>query len=100
MRKLTEASVEEKLEALLRKSLFQLAVSMAKSARQGDSVISDIHLRYGDHLYEKGDYDGAVAQYQKTLGWVQPSHVIRKVSHLPTLPSHVSRALTPSQPID
>ena len=41
--------------------------------------MADIHLRYGDHLYEKGDFDGSVAQYQKTLGWVQPSHIIRKV---------------------
>ena len=68
-----------KLEALLRKSLFQMAISMAKSSQLGDSVISDFHLRYGDYLYEKGDYDGSVSQYQKTLGWVQPSHVIRKV---------------------
>jgi Tfp pilus assembly protein PilF len=34
---------------------------------------------YGDYLYGKGDFDGAMSQFVKTLGHVQPSYVIRKV---------------------
>ena len=33
---------------------------------------------YGDHLYKKGDYAGAIVQYQQTIGHVEPSYVIRK----------------------
>ncbi len=44
-----------------------------------DAGIADIYSKYGDHLYTKGDFDGAVTQYVKTLGFLQPSYVIRKV---------------------
>jgi hypothetical protein len=80
---LIEVSVEDKLEALIRKSLFQLAASMAKTSDLDATVLADIYLRYGDHLYEKGDMDGSVMQYVKTLGWVQPSYIIRKVRATP-----------------
>ena len=33
---------------------------------------------YGDHLYEKGDFEGAIAQYAYTIGHVEPSYVIRR----------------------
>jgi vacuolar protein sorting-associated protein 11 len=33
---------------------------------------------YGDHLYKKGDYEGAVQQYQHTIGHVEPSYVIQR----------------------
>jgi hypothetical protein len=52
---------------------------MAKAANLDSAVLADIYLRYGDHLYEKGDLDGSMVQYTKTLGWVQPSYIIRKV---------------------
>lgn len=52
---------------------------MAKMADLDETVLADIHLRYGDHLYEEGDMDKSVIQYVKTLGWVQPSYIIRKV---------------------
>lgn len=39
----------------------------------------DINRQYGDHLYEKGDYDGAMNQYIKTLGHLEASYVIRMV---------------------
>jgi hypothetical protein len=34
----------------------------------------------GDHLYSKGDYEGAMLQYVETINYVEPSSVIRKVS--------------------
>lgn len=37
-------------------------------------------VRYGDHLYSKGDFEGSMSCYLKTVGTVQASYVIRKVS--------------------
>ncbi|GLD99260.1 hypothetical protein PINS_up007978 [Pythium insidiosum] len=38
----------------------------------------DIFRMYGDHLYEKGDFDGSLRQYVRTIGHVEPSYVIRR----------------------
>lgn len=67
---------------LYSKSLFVLALSLAKTQELDESSVADIHRQYGDHLYTKGDYDGAMSQYVKTLGNLQPSYVIRKVKSL------------------
>lgn len=42
--------------------------------------MAEIYKKYGDFLYHKGDSDGAMQQFIKTIGKVQPSYVIRKVS--------------------
>jgi hypothetical protein len=34
--------------------------------------------RWGDHLYNKGEYDAAMAQYLETLASLEPSYVIRR----------------------
>lgn len=52
---------------------------MAKSQGLDEASLADIHRRYGDHLYAKDDFDGAMQQYLQTLGNLQPSYVIRKV---------------------
>ena len=39
-----------------------------------------IYRKYGDHLYQKGDYDNAMSQYIKAIDNTEPSQVIRKVS--------------------
>jgi len=64
---------------LYAKSLYVLALNMAQSQRLDESSVADIHRQYGDHLYTKADYDGAMAQFVKTIGWIQPSYVICKV---------------------
>lgn len=86
--RLDEKPLRAKLDVLYRKSLFLLAVNLAKShvARatnpdvlaRTEALMGDIYQRYGDHLYNKGDYDGAMAQYVKTIGHTQPSFVIRR----------------------
>ena len=38
-----------------------------------------IFRKYGDYLYQKGDYDGAMQQYLKAIDNTEPSQVIRKV---------------------
>ncbi|KAF9073561.1 hypothetical protein BDP27DRAFT_1260105 [Rhodocollybia butyracea] len=76
---LVEESTSAKLDMLYRSSRYTLALSLAKTQHLDEGHVADIHRQYGDHLYSsKGDYDGAMAQYILTMGWVQPSYVIRK----------------------
>ncbi|OCF37296.1 vacuolar membrane protein [Kwoniella heveanensis BCC8398] len=76
--RLSEQSTSAKLDVLYRRNLFTLAISLARSQGIGEAGIADIHRRYGDYLYTKGDFDGAMGQFVKTLGHLQPSYVIRK----------------------
>ncbi|CAA7271044.1 unnamed protein product [Cyclocybe aegerita] len=75
---LQEKSTAAKLEMLYRKSLYTLALSLAATQKLDDASVADIHRQYGDQLYTKGDYDGAMQQYVQTIGHLQPSYVIRK----------------------
>ncbi|KAG8947308.1 hypothetical protein FRC04_010884 [Tulasnella sp. 424] len=75
---LEEKPTSVKLETLFRQSRFTLAISVARTAGVDESGIADIHRQYGDHLYAKGDDDGAMQQYVRTIGYLQPSYVIRK----------------------
>ncbi|EGF84319.1 hypothetical protein BATDEDRAFT_22251 [Batrachochytrium dendrobatidis JAM81] len=52
--------------------------STNKPDEAADSVIMDIHKRYGDYLYDRGEFDLSVRQYIKTIGHLEPSYVIRK----------------------
>ncbi|ORY30605.1 putative vacuolar membrane protein [Naematelia encephala] len=76
--RLDEHSTAAKLDVLYRRNLFTLAISLARSQGVSEAGIADIHRRYGDYLYGKGDYDGAMSQFVKTLSFLQPSYVIRK----------------------
>ena len=38
-----------------------------------------IFRKYGDSLYQKGEYDNAMQQYLKAIDNTEPSQVIRKV---------------------
>jgi hypothetical protein len=40
--------------------------------------LAEISRLHGDLLYSKTDYPGAIKQYIMTLGFVEPSYVIRK----------------------
>ncbi|WWD18724.1 hypothetical protein CI109_103178 [Kwoniella shandongensis] len=76
--RLEEHSASAKLEVLYRRNLYTLAISLARSQGLGEAGVADIHRRYGDYLYSKGDFDGAMGQFVRTLGNLQPSYVIRK----------------------
>ena len=56
--------------------------SLAQSQQYDQDGVIDIFRQYGDHLYMKGDHDGAIAQYIKTIGKLEASYVIQKVSIL------------------
>ncbi|RXK35794.1 vacuolar membrane protein [Tremella mesenterica] len=76
--KLEEQTTASKLETMYKRSLFPLALTLAKNEGITEAGIADVHRRYGDHLYTKGDFDGAMGQFVQTLGFLQPSYVIRK----------------------
>ena len=62
--------------------MYGLALNMAATQKLDQANVADIHRQYGDFMYGKGDYDGAMAQYIQTIGYLQPSYVIRKVGWL------------------
>lgn len=51
---------------------------IAKNQQYDAEGLIDIFRQYGDHLYSKGDHNGAIEQYIKTIGKLEPSYVIRK----------------------
>ena len=66
-------------QLLFKKNLYGLAIQLAKSQELGEEGMIEIYQQYGDHLYVKGEYDGSIAQYIKTIGHLEPSYIIRKV---------------------
>ncbi|KAI1314698.1 hypothetical protein EDD11_001867 [Mortierella claussenii] len=75
---LDEMDTSMKLDILFKKNMYLLAINLAHNQKYDNASISEIIKRYGDHLYNKGDYDGAMAQYVRTIGRLEPSYVIRK----------------------
>ncbi|XP_022091158.1 vacuolar protein sorting-associated protein 11 homolog isoform X2 [Acanthaster planci] len=75
---LQEKDTQTKLEILFKKNLYSLAINLAKSQHYDYDGLIDIFTQYGDHLYSKGDHDGAISQYIRTIGHLEPSYVIRK----------------------
>jgi hypothetical protein len=73
----TEKDATSKLEVLLRKSLYPLAIALAAEEQQDASEIMKLYKLYGDHLFKKGEHDAAMTQYCATIGYVQPSYVIK-----------------------
>lgn len=78
--RLEEKSTSQKLDLLFTRSLYPIAIGLAQTERLDSEEVAGIHKQYGDHLYAKGEFESATKSYVKTLGWVQPSYVIRKVS--------------------
>lgn len=48
---------------LFKKNLFVMAINLAKGQHLDSDGLSEIFRQYGDHLYLKGDHDGAIQQY-------------------------------------
>lgn len=75
---LDEKDLQSKLMLLFKKNLYDVAIRIAKSQQYDTDGLVDIFRQYGDHLYNKGDHSGAIEQYIKTIGKLEPSYVIRK----------------------
>ncbi|OJJ37660.1 hypothetical protein ASPWEDRAFT_106703 [Aspergillus wentii DTO 134E9] len=73
-----EKSLQQKLEILYQRNLYILAINLAQ--RKGLDTLQQnaIYRKYGDFLYQKGDYDTAMQQYLRAIDNTEPSQVIRK----------------------
>ena len=76
--RLKEKGIGDKLEMLYRKNLYEVAAELAKTSGYDPNAIAEIFRRYGDHLYNKGEFDSAMTQYLKTIGHLEASYVIRR----------------------
>lgn len=76
--KLVEKDTETKLADLFKRNLYSMAIALAQASNCGYTTIMDIYRMHGDHLFMKGGYDEALSNYIKTIGYVEPSYVIRK----------------------
>ncbi|KAI0293593.1 hypothetical protein BC826DRAFT_1105023 [Russula brevipes] len=73
-----EKPTATKLDMLYGRGYYVLALDIARTQQMSKGSMADIHRQYGDYLYAKPDYDVAMQQYLQTIGYVQPSYVIRK----------------------
>uniref|UniRef100_A0A7I4YPJ2 Vacuolar protein sorting-associated protein 11 homolog n=1 Tax=Haemonchus contortus TaxID=6289 RepID=A0A7I4YPJ2_HAECO len=76
--KLTEKSLNAKLDILFKKNLYDVAIILAKNNKDGAEHLKAIHAKYGDYLYGKADFDGAINEYKETIGMLEPSYVIKR----------------------
>ena len=91
---LVEKSPAAKLDLLLRKNLYVVAQALAQQADPTGALVADVKIKFGDHLYAKQDYDGAMSQYLETIGHLEPSYVIRKyldAQQIPNLAKYLER---------
>ncbi|KAF4431827.1 hypothetical protein F53441_13881 [Fusarium austroafricanum] len=77
-----EKSLQQRLEMLYQRNMFPLAIELAQKSGMDNEQQSLIYRRFGDHLYQKADYDGAMVQYIRAIDTAEPSQVIRKASYL------------------
>lgn len=75
---LEEKDIQSKLNSLYNKNMYDTAVKIAKNNQYDAEGLSDIFKQYGDHLHKKGNYASAIEQYIKTIGYLEPSYVIRR----------------------
>ncbi|OJJ44927.1 hypothetical protein ASPZODRAFT_134352 [Penicilliopsis zonata CBS 506.65] len=73
-----EKNLQQKLEMLYQRNLYILAINLAQKTGLDILQQNAIYRKYGDYLYQKGDYDTAMQQYLRAIDNTEPSQVIRK----------------------
>ncbi|EPS32922.1 hypothetical protein PDE_07883 [Penicillium oxalicum 114-2] len=73
-----EKSLQQRLEILYERNLYILAINLAQKIGIDPLQQNAIYRRYGDFLYQRGDYDTAMQQYLRAIDNTEPSQVIRK----------------------
>ncbi|KAK0639115.1 hypothetical protein B0T16DRAFT_432049 [Cercophora newfieldiana] len=73
-----EKTPQQRLEMLYQRNLYTLAAELAQKCGMDAKQQNIIFRKYGDYLYQKGNYDEAMAQYIKAIDSTEPSQVIRK----------------------
>lgn len=84
---LTEKLTTEKVDLLVQKNLYSAAVVVAYADPSYPAAeITNLYRRYAEHLYRKGDFNGAMDQYIHTIGSLESSHVIFRYLDAPKIP--------------
>src|ERR1700742_376579 len=73
-----EKSMQQKLELLYQRTLYILAIDIAKKTGLDVAQQNVIYRKYGDFLYQRQDYDTAMQMYLRAIDNTEPSQVIRK----------------------
>ncbi|KAJ5894757.1 hypothetical protein N7495_006448 [Penicillium taxi] len=73
-----EKSLQQRLEILYDRNLYILAINLAQKIGIDYLQQNAIYRKYGDFLYQRGDYDTAMQQYLRAIDNTEPSQVIRK----------------------
>eukprot|EP01083_Nonionella_stella_P066204 174125_1 len=79
--KLRDKDLQEKLNEFFANNLYEKAIQLARSEGCHSVKIIEYYCKYGDYLYEKGDYNQAMEQYLQTIdvhSTIEPSYVIRR----------------------
>ncbi|KAK8807062.1 hypothetical protein WA158_003821 [Blastocystis sp. Blastoise] len=84
---LKENSLQSKLNYLYENKLYLMAIDLAKQNQMDEKGVKEIYKIYGDYLYEQGDYENAMQQYLQTIGYLEPSYVIKKYLEASTIAS-------------
>lgn len=80
---LHEHSFETKLKLLFQKNMYDIAFSLLDSDGASESKnIGDFYMYYADHLLQRGDSDGALNIYIRTVGKISPYKVFVKLISL------------------
>jgi len=66
---------------LYQRNLYHLAIELAQKSGMDGKQKNVIYKRFGDYLYQKGNYDEAMTQYIRAIDSTEPSQVIRKVRY-------------------
>jgi vacuolar protein sorting-associated protein 11 len=83
----TEKRTEEKISLLVQKNLYSAAIVVAYSDPAYEAAeITSLFQTYAEHLYRKGDFNGAIEQYMHTIGSLESSHVIFRFLDAPKIP--------------
>lgn len=73
-----EKTFQQKLEELYSRKEYLLAIMLAKKYNIDAVQQNVIFRKYGDYLYQRGDYDTAMQQYLRAIDNTEPSQIIRK----------------------
>lgn len=65
--KLHERPINQQIELILQRSLFNIAYDLATQANLSNDMLLKIQLLYGDHLYDKSEFEESIDAYIKCL---------------------------------
>lgn len=86
--RLTEKEDPLKIESFFKASSYDAAYRFASNQNCDPMLLAEICRLHASRLYEKSEYDQSIKKYIETIGYVEPSYIIRQfldVSHIEQL---------------